>query len=87
MPNLKAAKKDLRQSGRRAARNLRARKDLKVSIKQFRSVAASDTKKAQDMLPDVFKKLDKAAKTNLIASNKAARLKSRLSKKLTADKA
>jgi ribosomal protein S20 len=37
---------------------------------------------AQEILPAVYKKLDKAAKVDLIKKNKAARLKSRLAKQL-----
>lgn len=82
MPNIKAAKKDLKQTRVRTARNLRNKKDLKLAIKEFKKVAESDKNKASEMMPKVFSKLDKAAKTNLIAKNKAARLKSRLSRKL-----
>ncbi|MDP3881184.1 MAG: 30S ribosomal protein S20 [bacterium] len=82
MPNIKAAKKDLKQSRARAAVNLTKKKELKETIKAFKKALDSDKAKAGEMISDIFSKLDKAAKNNLIARNKAARLKSRLSKKL-----
>ena len=82
MPNLKASKKDLKQARVRTARNLRKKKELKASIKEFRKAIESDKKGASELLLKVFSKLDKSAKDNLIKKNKAARLKSRLSKKL-----
>jgi small subunit ribosomal protein S20 len=82
MPNTKAAKKDLKQTRVKTARNLRNKKELKLAIKEFNKVAQSDKGKATEMMPKVFSRLDKAAKNNLIAKNKASRLKSRLSKKI-----
>ena len=63
--------------------NLRKRRELLKIIKDYKkAVADSDEKSALDKLPEVYKKLDKAAKTHLIKKNKANRLKSRLTKKL-----
>jgi small subunit ribosomal protein S20 len=82
MPNLKAAKKDLKQTRARTVRNLSQKKELKASIKEFRKAVELDKKKAGELMPSVFSKLDKASKKNVIDKNKAARLKSRLSRKL-----
>ncbi|MEZ4156602.1 MAG: 30S ribosomal protein S20 [Candidatus Paceibacterota bacterium] len=82
MPNVKAAKKDLKQTAVRTARNLAAKKELKETIKDYKKALEADQKKAQELLPTVFKKLDKAAKNNLIKENAASRMKSRLSRKL-----
>lgn len=43
-------------------------------------VAGKNLEGAKKILPQVYKALDKAAKTNVIAKNKASRLKSRLAK-------
>jgi len=84
MPNTKSAIKALRQDKRRHAHNLSKKKVLKNTIRQYRKLTDSQKiEEAQKLLPTLYKKIDKAAKTNLIKKNKAARLKSRLSKKLT----
>jgi len=72
MPITKSAKKALRQNIRRRKMNVKRKSELKAVIKQF--------KKTRENLSQVYKKLDKAAKTGLIKKNKASRLKSRLSK-------
>lgn len=72
MPIIESAKKALRQSKKRRALNEGQKKALRAVIKNFKkSLTAED-------LSLVYKKLDKASKTNLIKKNKAARLKSRL---------
>ena len=76
MPITQSAKKALRQNIRRRARNLAQIKVLKETIKRFKKAPAAE------LLSQVYKKLDKAAKTNILKKNKAARLKSRLSKLL-----
>lgn len=87
MPIIKSAKKALRQSKTRKARNVVKKKDLKVNIKIFRkAVETNNLEEAKKKLPLVYKKLDKAAKTNLIKKGKADRLKSRLAKKLSVKK-
>ncbi len=81
MPITKSAQKALRQSKRRQARNLKRSRRLKDEIKSLKKLmAAKDKKGALKILPGVYKALDKAAKTNLIKKNTAARLKSRLAK-------
>jgi len=76
MPITQSAKKALRQNIRRRARNLAQTKVLKDTIKKYKKAPSAE------LLSQVYKKLDKAAKTNLIKQNKASRLKSRLSKLL-----
>lgn len=83
MPITKSAKKARRQSARRRIRNM-ARKDAyKGAIKTYKKlVAAKNMDEARVKLSAAYKALDKAAKTGAIKKNKAARLKSRLAKKL-----
>ena len=76
MPITQSAKKALRQNITRRARNLAQAKVLKETLKKFKKSPTAE------LLPQVYKKLDKAAKTNILKKNKAARLKSRLSKLL-----
>lgn len=66
---------------RRRAQNIikkEAYKRLVRDVKKF--VSAGKQKEAEKLLPRLYKALDKAAKTNVIKKNKAARLKSRLTK-------
>lgn len=74
MPVIKSAIKKLRKDKLRTARNTKRETALKAAIRKAKlSKSASALQKA-------FSALDKAAKVNLIHPNKAARLKSRLSK-------
>lgn len=81
MPIIKSAKKALRQSRRRQYRNQIVKKDLKKTIKILKkTVGDKETIKAKELMPMVYKKLDKAAKRGLIKKNTASRYKSRLSR-------
>ncbi len=74
MPIIKSAIKKVRKDKTRTARNQKRALNLKSLIKKSRV-----SKSAKD-LQAAFSALDKAAKVKLIHPNKAARLKSRLSK-------
>lgn len=76
MPVIKQAIKKVRQDKRKAAINLAARSKYKKAVGAFRK------NPTEVLLKAAYSALDKAAKTNAIHRNKAARLKSRLSKKL-----
>jgi len=83
MPKIRSAKKALRQSIRRKTRNVARKKELRKVIKTFKKLAAEkNLAEAKKQISLVYKKLDKAAKVNLIKKNTASRLKSRLSKLL-----
>ncbi len=83
MPITKSAKKALRQNIRRRKVNVKRKTELKSVIKQFKRLIDEGKKdEAKKYLSQVYKKLDKSAKVNIIKKNKASRLKSRLSKKL-----
>ena len=79
MPNTTSAKKALRQSKTRYARNTAKKKALREAVKKYKKAVEAGTA-PQEHLSVVYKKLDKAAKTNLITKNKASRLKSRLTR-------
>ena len=76
MPITKQAAKKLRRDRTTHIRNARVRRDVRETVKAVRK---HPTLK---MLSAASKILHKAAKTNVIHKNKAARLKSRLSKLL-----
>lgn len=83
MPNTKSATKALRQSQKRRVRNLGRINAYKNAVKQFKKlIAAGKADEAKKLLPLVYKKLDKAARSGVIKKNKAARLKSRTTKLL-----
>lgn len=83
MPVTRSAKKALRQNIRRRARNLERKRKIKEVIKKFKKlVQENKIEEARAFLPQVYKTLDKVAKTGYIKKNKAARLKSRLARKL-----
>lgn len=84
MPITKTAKRALKKSLKRREKNVLQKEVLKKTEKKFlKLVATSNFEEAKKILNVLYKLLDKAAKTNLIKKNKAARDKSRLAKKLT----
>ncbi|OGF56731.1 MAG: 30S ribosomal protein S20 [Candidatus Fraserbacteria bacterium RBG_16_55_9] len=85
MPNTKTAKKNLRQSLKRREKNLERKKAFQHIVKQLKkAIAAGDQTQVKELVPQVMKAADKAAKKHLIHPNKAARLKSRLMKRVQA---
>ncbi len=83
MPQRKSGIKELRKTRKRRMHNLDIKTDLKKTIKQFlTSVNDKNTSDAQANLKLVQKKLDKAAKRNILHDNTASRRKSRFSKLL-----
>lgn len=87
MPITKSAKKALRQSLRRRARNIQKKKKIKNLLKEVKSlVSQKKVEEAKKLLPQVYKILDKAAKTDLIKKNTADRRKSRITKLIEKNK-
>jgi small subunit ribosomal protein S20 len=85
MPNTKSAKKRLRQSLERRSRNRAVKSSLKTQIKKVHAaVEDGDGAAGIDEFRLAAKKLDQAAAKGVIHRNKAARLKSRLTKRLKA---
>ncbi|MFZ5424494.1 MAG: 30S ribosomal protein S20 [Patescibacteria group bacterium] len=88
MPNLKSAKKALRQSNKKREHNLFWKRRIKAAMKKLEQSLKTNPenidilKKEETTLQKV---LDKAAKHNVIHENKAKRLKSRYAKKVTAN--
>ena len=82
MPITASAKKALRQSIRRRARNLTRTNAYKSAVKQLKKAAVLGKEEARKLLPKAYKAIDKAAKTGVIKKNKAARLKAGVAKLL-----
>ena len=76
MPVTTSAKKALRSSKSKAIQNAKVRDLYKQAVKEAKN------KPTVEKLSRAFSILDKAAKVNVIHTNKAARLKSRLAKLL-----
>ena len=83
MPQRNSAKKELRKNYKRRMENLDVKTDLRKTIKKFLlSVATKNKPDAGNNLKVVYRKLDKAAKRNVMHKNTAARRKSRYSRLL-----
>ena len=81
MPITKSAKKALRQNKRRAVRNVKRKRKIKDLIKEVKKlISQNKAKEAEKLLPEIYKSLDKAAKTKVIKKNTASRKKSRITK-------
>lgn len=78
MANHSATKKDVRQSQKRNERNRYHGKTTRNAIRDFKVL---DTKAAAgEKLPAIASMIDKLAKRGIIHKNKAANLKSKLTK-------
>lgn len=78
MANHKSALKRVRQDAKKRLHNRYYKKSTRTSIKNLRNM--TDKKEAEAFLPKVVSMIDKLAKKNSIHKNKAANLKSKLSK-------
>ncbi len=78
MANHKSALKRIRQNEARKLRNRYYHKTARTAMKVLRN--EEDKAAASEQLPKVISLLDKLAKKNIIHKNKAANLKSKLTK-------
>jgi small subunit ribosomal protein S20 len=82
MANHKSAIKRIRSNDAKRLRNRYQAKTMRNAIKDLREDASK--KSAGEKLPKVVAMVDKLAKKNVIHKNKAANLKSKLTKKVNA---
>lgn len=83
MPQRRSGIQDLRLNQKKHMHNLDIKTDLKKTIKKFTAaVTAKNAEEAKSLLPVVYKKIDKAAKRNLLKANTASRRKSYYSRLL-----
>ena len=78
MANHKSSEKRIRQTKTRTLHNRYYAKTMRNAVRKLR--AMTDKEEAASLYPKVQKMLDKLAKTNIIHKNKAANLKSSLSR-------
>lgn len=77
----KSGIKRAKTSKKRQARNLATKKVVKQAFKQAERALAKKANDAKDLLKKAISAIDKAVQRGIIPKNKAARKKSRLSKK------
>ena len=80
MANHKSALKRIRRNEAVRLRNRYQHKTARNAIKKLRM--ETDKKKAEALLPSVVGMIDKLAKRNIIHANKAANLKSKLTRQV-----
>ena len=81
MPNIKGAIKRVRGNGRKRVVNTPVKSSMSTAIKKFEKAVAENNKElASTSLNVALQRIDKAVTSGLVHKNKAARLKSRLTK-------
>lgn len=81
MPNIKSAKKRMRSNAKKADVNTLVYSSMKTAIKKVeKDVKNKDKEAVSNSLNIAIQRIDKAATSGLVHKNKAARLKSRLTK-------
>jgi len=78
MAHHQSAKKRIRQSEKRRIHNRYYAKTTRNAVKELRLTTEKEA--AQELLPKVSSLIDKLAKRNIIHKNKAANLKSKLTR-------
>jgi small subunit ribosomal protein S20 len=85
MPNIKSAKKRVKQSEKRRMINLSRKSDVKTAVKKvIDAVASKDVEQAQELLRAAQAKIARAKGKGLIHRAAAARKMSRLAQKVSA---
>ena len=83
MANMKNAEKRILVNVKKSIRNNSYTASMKTAIKNVeKAVLAKDKTAAEEALRVAIKRIDKAAGANVVAKNKCAREKSRLTKKV-----
>jgi small subunit ribosomal protein S20 len=82
MANHKSALKRIRSNEAKRLRNKYQHKTTRNAVRDLRII--EDKKQAEEKLGNVISMLDKLAKNNIIHKNKAANLKSKLTKHVAA---
>ncbi|MEF8726231.1 MAG: 30S ribosomal protein S20 [Candidatus Bipolaricaulota bacterium] len=83
IPVIKSAKKRLKQNRKRRARNKERKKKLREVTKKIdKLISAGNKEEAEDLLPELARLADRAASKGPLHENKAARIKSKFSKRV-----
>lgn len=82
MPQRRTAIKDLRKAHTKHLHNLQIKTDLKKTVRKFLTAAGGKKADVKELLKEVYKKFDRAAKRNVLHKKTAARRKSRFARLL-----
>ena len=78
MPTHKSAEKRVRQNLKRKLHNRYYAKSMRTAVKKLKNTTTKE--EAQKQLPRVYAMVDKLAKKNIIHPNKAANIKSKVTR-------
>ena len=85
MPNIKSAKKRVKEIEKKTIRNNMIKSGYKSAVRKFEeAIEAGKIDEAKNLFSEATKKIDQACSKGVIVKNTAARKKSSLSKKLNA---
>jgi small subunit ribosomal protein S20 len=84
MPNIKSAKKRVRQTDKKKLRNIARKSAIKTAIKDMKDALESkDIAQAKSLLKDINAKLARAKSKGVMHANTADRKMSRLAKQVS----
>ncbi|MCU7557200.1 30S ribosomal protein S20 [Macrococcus capreoli] len=78
MPNIKSAIKRVTTNNKAQQANISQKNDMRTAVKNAKAAIENNADNKSELVQVAVKKIDKAAKSNLIHSNKADRLKSQV---------
>ena len=85
MPNIRSAKKRVRSNARKRDVNTLVNSSMRTAVKNCeKAVVAGNKEEASNKLNIALQRVDKACTSGQVHKNKAARLKSRLTKAVNA---
>ena len=87
MPQRKTGVKELKKNRTRQMHNLDIKTDLRKTMKAFVAAVSAKPEDVKALLSTLYKKIDKAAKRNIIHKKTASRRKASFAKLLASKKA
>ncbi len=78
MPNIKSAIKRVKSSQKAEDSNIAQKNAMRTAVKRAETAKAENAENTDELVSHAVKLVDKANKKNLLHSNKASRMKSKL---------
>ncbi|WP_020008487.1 30S ribosomal protein S20 [Salinicoccus albus] len=78
MPNIKQANKRVKTSQAQEHQNIAQKNAMRTAVKRAMTAKKNNSENVETLISGAVKRVDKASKNNLVHSNKAARMKSKL---------
>lgn len=78
MPNIKSAIKRVKTTNKAEAQNISQKNAMRTAVKRAKTAIAENAENKNELVRIAVKKVDKASQANLIHSNKADRINSKL---------